>query len=561
MIDADTRQPLAEDIPSAELYPGAHLSLREKDDSSNIIRRSSGHGRRPKVLFLTEGSYPFTGGGVSTWSHILLGGLASQVDFIIMAITGDEKQKIRYQLPDNVKKMLHLPLWSQPDPLIHYDELQSYSDIIRKRMSTSPEVIQENFLPYFDKFLDLLFSNIPDVYRIGEIFYHFRLYFNQYDYKTTIQHPAIWERFLKKITGSVKKGWARNLPSMPTISDATTGLRWLYYFMLPLSVDLPDVDLSHTTLAGFPGLVALSAKLTRGTPYIITDHGVFIRERLLNLNQSDFSPFSKALLASLSLLITKTVYAYADMILPVTNFNKRWEEKMGVNARKIRVIPNGINPSEFRPTPKPGENKDHPVVVAAAQVGPLKDILTMIRVCDKVRKVIPSVRFLVYGSTDWDNQYTEKCRRLITELGLESHFIFGGFHERPQKLFNEGDISLVTSISEGFPYVVLESMSCARPVVATDVGGIRDAIDDCGILCRPRDVPSLADAVTRLLLDDDLRIRLGRKARERVLLNYDREQSVRSYLEVYKELTGRGKLDQKQTGQPIMHREELSHAG
>jgi len=560
MIDADTRQPLPENIPSTELYSRAHLSLREKDDSSNMIRRSSSHGR-PKVLFLTEGSYPFTGGGVSTWSHILLEGLASQVDFVIMTITGDEKQKIRYQLPANVKKMLHLPLWCQPDPLIHYDDQQSYYDIIRKRMNTTPEIIQESFLPYFDRFLDLLFSNIPDVYRVGEIFYHFRLYFDQYDYKTTIQHPAIWQRFLEKIPASVRKGWGRNVQSTPTISDATTGLQWLYYFMLPLSVDLPEADLSHTTLAGFPGLVALAAKLTRGTPYVITDHGVFIRERLLNLNQSDFSPFSKALLASLSVLITKTVYAYADMILPVTNFNKRWEERMGVNERKIRVIPNGIDPSEFRPTPKPGQNKDHPVVVAAAQVGPLKDILTMIRVCDEVRKVIPSVRFLVYGSTDWDKPYTEKCRRLIRELGLENHFVFGGFHERPQKLFNEGDISLVTSISEGFPYVVLESMSCARPVVATDVGGIRDALDDCGILCKPGDVQALADAVTRLLLDDDLRVRLGRKARERVLLRYTREQSISSYLEVYKELTGRGKLDLKQKNQPITHGKELSHVG
>lgn len=560
MIDTETRQ-LSVGYPFGNNVTGAASVDSFKKTKSSVLRESKKVEGRPRVLFLTEGSYPFTGGGVSTWSHILLEGLGSQVDFIIFAITGNEKQKVRYQLPPNVTKMLHLPLWCQPDPLIHYDDNQPYYNIIKKRVATTSEVVQTDFLPLFDRFLDLLFSNIQDVYRLGELFYRFRMYFNKYDYKTTIKHEDIWNLFVEKLTGAVKNGWGRNLSTEPTIADATTGLQWLYYFMLPLSVDLPEVDLSHTTLAGFPGMVALSAKLTQGTPYVITDHGVFIRERLLDLNRSDFTPVSRTILASLSLLITKAVYAYADMILPVTNFNTRWEKRLGVNPKKIKVIPNGINPSVFKPTPKPGENKDTPVVVAAAQVGPLKDILTMIRVCDRVRKIIPSVRFIVYGSTDWDKSYAEKCRKLIRELDLSRNFEFGGFHERPQKLFNEGDISLVTSISEGFPYVVLESMSCARPVVATDVGGIRDALDDCGILCKPRDVKSLADGVITLLLDDDLRIRLGKKARERVLLHFTREQSVNSYLDVYKQLTGRGGLDQKPGYEIANEQNEVIHAG
>ena len=108
---------------------------------------------------------------------------------------------------------------------------------------------------------------------------------------------------------------------------------------------------------------------------------------------------------------------------------------------------------------------------------------------------------------------------------LKEHFIFGGFHDQPNMVFNEGDISILTSISEGFPYTVLESMSCGRPVVSTDVGGVKDAIADCGIMCKPRDPQSLADGVIKLLKDADLRIELGKKGRERVLLNFTIKKS------------------------------------
>jgi len=160
----------------------------------------------------------------------------------------------------------------------------------------------------------------------------------------------------------------------------------------------------------------------------------------------------------------------------------------------------------------------------------------MIRSALVARDEVPDVLYLVYGSLDADVPYVERCRALISELGLEDTFRLAGHHSKPADLYNEGDISVLSSISEGFPYTVLESMACARPVVATDVGGVREALDGLGILVPPRDHVALGRGVAQLLTDHQLRARLGRQAREEVLARYRVSHSVGGYRRFYEDL-------------------------
>jgi glycosyltransferase involved in cell wall biosynthesis len=160
----------------------------------------------------------------------------------------------------------------------------------------------------------------------------------------------------------------------------------------------------------------------------------------------------------------------------------------------------------------------------------------MIRAAAIARESIPDVEFLVYGSLDADVPYVEECRRLIAELGLEKTFVFAGHHTKPAELYNEGDISALSSISEGFPYTVLESMACARPVVATDVGGVREALEDFGILVPPRDHEAFGQAVVKLLQSPELRVRMGRQGRETVLAHFRTEHTVGAYRKLYERL-------------------------
>lgn len=488
---------------------------------------------QPVVLFETEGTYPFVGGGVSTWSHILCQELNGSCDFILYAITGDPNVESRYKLGKNIQGTIHVPLWGAEEPAEYFDPETPFSEQVNRKMSTTWSVIEKSFCPMFYDLLDALADPFLPAETIGEIVYGLWKFFRHYDYKMTLTHPMIWEIYKTRVSQDYSQYLKKTGFEVPNIFDMIFGLRWFYHFMMPLAVPVPPSSVSHATLAGFAGIPSLIAKYEYGTPMIVTDHGVFIRERLIAVSQAEFTFFAKKFLVDMSTLMTRAVYAHADQISPVASYNRRWEMKFDATEDRISVIYNGIDPNVFVPKPKPESTAKRPTVVAAARVFPLKDIETMIRTCDLVRKEIPDVHFLVYGSLDADKPYVETCRKLIEELKVEKNFTFGGFHSNPPGIYNEGDISILTSISEGFPYTVIESMSCARPVVATDVGGTREALEDCGIICKPRDPVSLSEGVISLLRDDDLRYEMGKRGREKVLLNFTTEVSVDAYKSSY----------------------------
>ncbi|MBV8480411.1 MAG: GT4 family glycosyltransferase PelF, partial [Actinobacteria bacterium] len=272
-----------------------------------------------------------------------------------------------------------------------------------------------------------------------------------------------------------------------------------------------------------------------GTPVIVTDHGIAMRERSLAVSSADMTSYAKSFLLRLGEYLSRLTYAYASVVAPVADFNRRWEEHYGADPERIKTIYNGVDPSVFTPRPKPRERAGTPTVVAAARVIPVKDIETMIRAAAVARRTVPDVAFVLYGSTDADQGYTDRCRALVAELDLGRTFSFAGFHPSPSELYAEGDISILSSITEGFPYTVLESMSCGRPVAATDVGGVREALEGAGIVVPPRDDEALGAAVAQLLQDEDLRLSLGRRGREQVLARFRTERSVDAYRRFYEQ--------------------------
>ncbi len=493
--------------------------------------------KRPTVLFQTEGSYPYSGGGVSTWAHILCTELEEEIDFQLFAVTGNPFVETRYKLPGNIKDIIHVPLWGVEEPVEYFDNKLPFSSHVYRKSRTTKAVVKKVFMPLFQDFIKCLKDPFGDVLFISDTIYGLWKYFQWYDYKITMREPLLWVEFKNSMSTQFESLNIEEVGAEPKVFDMTFGMRWLYHFMMPVASPIPrEIDICHATLAGFPALTSIAAKYEYGTPGIVTDHGVYMRERLINVGRSDMPFFSKKLLVDLSTLVTRSVYYTADQISPVTTANQAWEMRFEASEDNILPIYNGVDTDLFKPLPKPKHTKDRPTVIAVAQVFPLKDIETMIRSCKEVRKTIPDVQYIVYGSLEVDKDYVQKCRDLVDELGLGDNFTFGGFHNQPNMIFNEGDISILTSISEGFPYTVIESMSCGRPVVATDVGGIRDALEGCGILCKPRDPVDIANGVIKLLEDTQLRLELGNKSRDKVLLNFTTDKSVKAYLETYKKL-------------------------
>lgn len=507
---------------------------------------------RISVLLATEGTYPFANGGVSTWCHTITQELEN-VDFEIYAMTGEPKWSTKYALPANVKNVYQIPLWGTEEPSEFTRIDQVFADVYQQKKQTSDQIIQLHFLPLFRNFLAALFhedvgldDQIANLHKL----YH---YFQTFDYKTTLTSEHVWSTFKNYVINEREAEKAVE-PVEATLEDLTTAMRWIYHYFMPLSAKIPKTDIAHTTIAGFGGIVGCISKLEYGTPLLVTEHGVFIRERYFAISKSKFPPFAKYFLMRMSVYITRLIYHLADQISPVANFNKKWELQFGAALHKITTIYNGIDPHVFMPGEKPGSTRGTPTVVAAANIIPLKDIETMIRACNIVRKEIPNVQFRVYGSKQIDPAYTKKCKALIKHLRLQDHFLLAGYHNNPAKIYNEGDVTVLSSISEAFPYTVLESMACARPVVATDVGGVREALEGYGILVPPKDAQALANGLITLLKDIELRQRLGKESRERVLLMFRISQSVKAYWDTYKALMqDRNKKAEKQSDHKIRH--------
>jgi glycosyltransferase involved in cell wall biosynthesis len=135
----------------------------------------------------------------------------------------------------------------------------------------------------------------------------------------------------------------------------------------------------------------------------------------------------------------------------------------------------------------------------------------------------------------------EDLRRLAAELGLAETVVFAGLQPPMPSVHNIFEISVLCSRSEGFPNAVVEAMAAGRPVVGTDVIGIRDAVraDETGLLVPPADPAALADALDRLLSDEALRRAMGEAGRRRAAEEYHGDRVIATLESLYEEMVER----------------------
>jgi glycosyltransferase involved in cell wall biosynthesis len=177
-------------------------------------------------------------------------------------------------------------------------------------------------------------------------------------------------------------------------------------------------------------------------------------------------------------------------------------------------------------------------LVFVGRIDPLKDVETLLRSFAEVRAKLPDARLRLFGPTpEGGEAYFQRCLQLSTDLGLaDGGATFEGKISPPAQAYHAGQVVVLTSISEGLPYVVLEAMASGRPVVATDVGGVAEAVGDAGLLVPPKDPSAVAAACVQLLSDKRKRTELGRAARDRVVQLFDVERCFGTYLGLYEEL-------------------------
>jgi polysaccharide biosynthesis protein PelF len=495
--------------------------------------------KRLKVMMTTEGTYPHGRGGVSTWCDILVKRLDT-VDYLVYSILMNPFVEQKFALPPNAR-LLKVPLWGTEDPSEHLVEIP-FSQVYAAKRRTDLSVVRKDFIPMFDVLIDEMISEEKDSTRLAHTFLDMYRFFQVYDYKSSFKEEVIWERF-KEI---VLQKMAHTKGPTPTLFDLTQSLGWLYRFFVILNTPLPAIDVTHSAAAAFCGIPGVLAKLDKGTPFLLTEHGVYLREQYLSRGRIQLSSYLKLFMIQMVRSIAELNYQYADQISPVCAYNTRWEREMGVSQDRIKVIYNGVDPTVFQPSTQV-ERKGPPTVVGVMRVDPVKDIETLLRSAEIVRREIRDVKFIIYGAVSV-SAYYERCLELRKELGLEDTFIFAGHTDNVADAYRSGDVVALSSITEAFPYSVVEAMMVGKPVVATDVGGVNEALGSAGVSVPPRNPEAMAQALIRLLRDPEERQALGEEARQRALTYFTITRAVNLYLQSYMALY------EKSTGYIVVER-------
>jgi hypothetical protein len=147
---------------------------------------------------MTEGTYPFVGGGVSTWCDVLVLELP-QVDYHICAVTGDPNVKLKYELMPNVVRVIHVPLWGTEEPAEFILPEVPFSEIYLHKQETTHQVVEEEFIPLFRHFLQGMEETGPDMTPYGCTVHELYHYFQQYDYMESFKATQVWEVFQDEI--------------------------------------------------------------------------------------------------------------------------------------------------------------------------------------------------------------------------------------------------------------------------------------------------------------------------------------------------------------------------
>ena len=459
----------------------------------------------PRVLLITEGTYPHVIGGVSSWCDLLIGGLP-QIDWQVLPIVAaHDRARRSFEVPEHAELLDSIDLWSVEQPSRRRRPRRANTELAATLVRS-------------------LIGWHGDHDALVEALVWCRL--NPAGVRPAFRSRRGWAHFLhalREVLDEQADG-AAQAPELDTV-EAATLYQTLYWVARTASTPTPDTDLLHVTCAGWAILPALVHKVLNGTPLLLTEHGVYLRESYLAAARSRSAPGRRFVSTRLARGLALTAYRVADVVAPVSEANARWAIEMGVDPSKVRVIHNGIGEPEH-PKSLPHQAR----VVASGRIDPLKDVHTMLRVAVEVLERVPHASFKYYGPVSPEQEaYGKSCEDLYAKLGLDERFKFMGSTRDVNGALQEADMLLMTSISEGMPMGILEALAQGRPVVATAVGGVPEVLRGCGIVAPPCDVHGLAVATTTMLTNHSLAATLGERGHQRVARKYTKAACLGGY--------------------------------
>jgi glycosyltransferase involved in cell wall biosynthesis len=450
---------------------------------------------RLSVTLISEGSYPTGKGGVSEWCHSLISGM-KDVRFNIFSMSSEKG--LRYKLPGNVDEVMVEHLHS---PNFKHGINERYAGDLIKELR--PALLGEPL-------------DCEGILRL------------------TKRRECRADELLGSDTNwnSAVAHYKENFPgrAFAHFYIFWTSLFYLLYKTLEAFGKVPGSDVYHALNVGYAGLLGCLTKLNTGGSLIVTEHGLYLKERRFELKNSGIPSWLQGMYERFFESLVRTSYKYSDTVTSVCRAHTRFQREVEPDLEKVRVIYNGIDTDRFHPpNPSNSNDREHFNIGTVTRITPIKDILTFIRAADHVLEK-HRAKFYVVGGVE-DEDYFDECKELRWELGLEEHVKFKGFHDSLE-WYPKFDVFALPSLSEGFPLTILEALSCGVPCVATGVGGVPEILAD-EFLVQKWDPEGLADKICRLLENPEERRRIGVEGRELVESKFSLSRMVQEYRELY----------------------------
>ena len=228
--------------------------------------------------------------------------------------------------------------------------------------------------------------------------------------------------------------------------------------------------------------------------------------------------------------------------IAVSEATKRdWMRRTGIADHRVVTIHNGIDPQDFRRTQSKecaraslGLPADALVIGGLGRLDAAKGFTFLLEALALLRPLYPRACVAIAGTGPWREQLEAKAQ----SLGVADRVTFLGFRSNVNEVFDACDVFVLSSLCEALPFALLEAMAHELPTVGTTVGGVPEVIvpNDTGLLVPPRDPIALANAIRPLLDSADLRERMGRAGRDRVVRHFHEAEMVRKTIDVYRKM-------------------------
>ena len=487
------------------------------------------------VCLILEGTYPYVTGGVSGWAHGLIED-QSQLRFHLLAIVPrDADLDLKYNLPSNVVGLTTIRLQQLPE-----------GGKINRRTA---EDLHDRLQPALRSLTSEKRMGLDEMRQIIDALKSTNVSLGS---GALLDNEEAWNHLLELYEeGFDDHSFLDYFWSYRAIAGG------IYSILL---ADLPKAGVYHAMSTGYAGLMAARAKIETGRPVMLTEHGIYTNERRIEVISADWleETSSKALtidkpkrdLRDLWIdainNFSHACYDASDAVITLFQGNQKFQLEDGASEDKMLIIPNGVNIPRYSALARPRSKT--PTIALIGRVVPIKDVKTFIRACSMLRQYMPDLQAYIIGPTEEDPMYYEECQNMVELLNLQDTVAFTGM-ARVDDYLPEIDVLVLTSLSEAQPLVILEAGAAGIPIVATDVGACselvyghvneEDEFGDGGVITPLASPASTADAVYRLLADEERYQAYSNAIRQRVARFYDEKMVQQHYRQLYSKYLGR----------------------